>query len=664
MTSNFLGKKMCSRCCSKENVEVVILGGSRDFGRCPIASRLSAVLWPVMGKPSLERIIVGLAEQGIRDITVCCNGDSVPLLESIDVPQNAGLNIKFLNEPLPMGTAGSIRDAANGEKDNLLVVFPANMVRPPDISLLIAAHRDQAADLTVVFNPGPGDDDEKGDVANIYICDPSVLEYIPAEGYHDIKESLIPELVRVGKHVAYTVLPHCAGNFRDGQGYLRAVTNYLGKEPPLNDEIPSLRRNNEQCLWLDDGAEVDPSAKFFGPVVVMAGARVDNDVVVFGPTVIGRNCRLSQGSIVLSSVLWDGASLGSYSEVRNCLLDYNVNIAENTVVSNRIVPFKKNTVLVQGGIRVLKFGRKIASDLRARFYGDLALPGPLIAPKIVWLAGTVIVAAFLWSYWSGIVDLWSVWQRSDEYSSGLLVPFLAGYVLWSRREQFKSIPIRPSLWGGLALLFAGILRLFGLFFLYGSAERLSIVLSIAAIVLFILGWQFFKKTATVLLFLCLMLPWPNRVQAAVALPLQSWATSSAAFCLETIGYNVVREGNVIHIGQASVAVAEACNGLRMVTAFFVISALVVMLVKRQWWEKLVVFASSLPIALLCNTIRLTVTAIAFTVLRGDYWEKIFHDFGGYAMMPLALAAVIGEFWLLGRLTVMPNEKNAVIITRG
>ena len=202
-----------------------------------------------------------------------------------------------------------------------------------------------------------------------------------------------------------------------------------------------------------------------------------------------------------------------------------------------------------------------------------------------------------------------------------------------------------------------------MFFLYGSAERLSIVLSIAAIVLFIMGWQFFKKMATILLFLCLMLPWPHSVQSAVALPLQQWSTSSAVFCLELIGYDVVKEGNVIHIGQTSVAVAEACNGLRMITAFFVISALVVLLVRRSWWEKLVVLVSSLPIALLCNTIRLAVTAMAFTVLKGDYWEKMFHDFGGYAMMPLALAAIIAELWLLGRLTVMPNEKKAVIITR-
>jgi exosortase len=133
--------------------------------------------------------------------------------------------------------------------------------------------------------------------------------------------------------------------------------------------------------------------------------------------------------------------------------------------------------------------------------------------------------------------------------------------------------------------------------------------------------------------------------------------------LEIVGYSVFREGNVIHIGQASVAVAEACNGLRMITAFFVVSGLVVMLVKRPLWQKLIVMISSLPIALLCNTLRLVITAIAFTYVQGDYWENIFHDFGGYLMVPLALAAVIGEFWLLQRLTVLPEEKKAVIISR-
>jgi exosortase len=282
---------------------------------------------------------------------------------------------------------------------------------------------------------------------------------------------------------------------------------------------------------------------------------------------------------------------------------------------------------------------------------------------ICWLAGGLILVSFLWAYWPGLAGLWNTWQRSDEYSSGLLVPFLAVYVLWSRRHTIAECHIRPSVWALFAFVAAQAVRLFGLAFMYSSAENVSIVLSTAALVLLLFGWQFFRKVSTILLFLCLMLPWPNRVQAAVTLPLQQWATSSAVFCLETMGYGVIQEGNVIHIGNASVAVAEACNGLRMIVAFFVISGLVVLLIKRAWWEKLIILASGLPIALLCNTTRLIITALAFTVVSGEYWEKIFHDFGGYAMMPLALTIVLMELWLMTRLTTPPTKHGPIIVAR-
>ncbi|MHC4521571.1 MAG: exosortase/archaeosortase family protein, partial [Planctomycetota bacterium] len=129
------------------------------------------------------------------------------------------------------------------------------------------------------------------------------------------------------------------------------------------------------------------------------------------------------------------------------------------------------------------------------------------------------------------------------------------------------------------------------------------------------------------------------------------------------GYEVLQDGNVINIGDTSVAVAEACNGLRMITAFFVISGLVVLLVNRTWWEKLLILISSFPIALLCNTLRLTITAVFFTVLQSEAMEKRFHDYGGYAMMPLALGMVVGELWLLAQLTTPPATTAPAVIAR-
>ena len=120
----------------------------------------------------------------------------------------------------------------------------------------------------------------------------------------------------------------------------------------------------------------------------------------------------------------------------------------------------------------------------------------------------------------------------------------------------------------MAILSTQAIRPAGLYYMYQSAERLSLVLAVAALVLLMTGWRYLWKLAGVLLFLCLMLPWPNRVQQTLAVPLQQWATGSAVFCLELAGWDVLRDGNVIHIGDTSVAVAEACNGLRMITAFF------------------------------------------------------------------------------------------------
>jgi len=663
---------------SKQNIKAIILAGSRDFGRCPIMSRLPTALWPLAGESAIEHLLISLAKQGISKAVICSNGDGSLLAESIHADNR--LELKFLNEQMPSGTAGCVRDATRPPAGisnvefripNLLIVLPASMICPPKIDVLISTHRKGKSDLTVMFNPSQGNGKLMGEAAGIYICETSVLEHIPKEGYFDIKESLIPEMLRAGKTVHTAVLPNHAGNFRDWRGYLCAIANYLENSPKLNADLKLCKRNSSQAIWMAANSKVDPGARIFGPTVIMDGAHISEGAVIFGPTILGHDVYVGKDTVVINSILWDGAQVGPNCEIQRCLIDFNTAVRANTVVEEKAIalrPEGRLESLVGSVSKVAKNNASRFGNILQRQLGKLnrKLPdwvhshGEKIVP---WFAVGLVLIAFLWSYRPGLGHLWNVWQRSDEYSSGLLVPFLAVYILWSRRHDIAQCRIRPSIWGLFAFVAAQSFRLFGLYLGYGAAENLSIALSIAALVLLLFGWQFLRKVSTVLLFLCLMLPWPTRVQAAVALPLQSWATSSAAFCLEVMGYEFVQEGNIIHIGQATVAVAEACNGLRMVTAFFVISGLVVMLVKRAWWEKLIILVSSLPIALLCNTVRLTITAIAFTVLKGEHWEKIFHDFGGYAMMPLALAAIVAELWLLAKLTMLPLKEEAIIIAR-
>jgi len=653
----------------KSRIKAIILTGNRDFGRCPLATRLPTALWPIAGQTALEHLLSHLANQGIKKVSICHSFDDMSLRESIQADPR--LEIKFLDEPLPVGPGGCIRDAADKEKDELLLVIPASMVNPPEIDFLLSTHNQGQAELTMFLNPGSNNGKKYGQTSDIYICSSSIIKYIPERGFFDIKEGLIPVMLRQGNKIHAATLPKHAGNFRSRQQYLFAVNNYLADAPKLRPDLELRKNSDSENIWMAADAIVDQGARVFGPAVIMSGVRISNGAVIIGPIILGNNVVIEKDSIVVNSILWDGVQTGANCQIQRCVIDYNKNLKTNTVIQDESIVGKSRETIKSPLKRAKKTSKGKSNILFRAIRPQLnritkKLPdGAFSSNKNIvrfFLLSAVLIA-FLWSYWPGFVDLWKIWMISDEYNSGLLVPILAAYILWTRRQTISQCPIKPSVIGIFIFIAAQALRFFGLLFLYGSAERLSLALSIFGLVLLIFGWQLFKKVATTLLFLCLMLPWPNRLRAAVSLPLQRWSTASAVFCLELMGFDIIREGNVIHIGQATVAVVEACNGLRMITAFIVICGLVVLLVKRAWWEKLIVLLSSLPIALLCNTIRLAITAIFFTILEGEYWEKMFHDFGGYAMMPLALAAVVAELKLLTKLTIPAETNEEIIITR-
>lgn len=260
----------------------------------------------------------------------------------------------------------------------------------------------------------------------------------------------------------------------------------------------------------------------------------------------------------------------------------------------------------------------------------------------------LLLASLLWSYWGTLSELIEFWDRNQDYSVGMLVPFVAVFLVWQRRTQIPWRTWRPSLVaGGAALLLSQVARFAAIYYNYASGERLSIVLTIGAAVLLVGGWGVLRRLFWVLAFMLLMVPFPNRVHVAIAQPLQSWATSAGRFGLELLGYFVRQEGNVLYVDERTVvAVAEACSGLRMLTAFIVTAAVICFLIQRPAWHKVVLMIMSLPVAVLCNGIRVLATALFMYYAENRTLQEGFHDLAGYAMMPLAVLMLIGLLKLL------------------
>lgn len=272
-----------------------------------------------------------------------------------------------------------------------------------------------------------------------------------------------------------------------------------------------------------------------------------------------------------------------------------------------------------------------------------------------WVIVGISALALLWTYWQTIVDLFKDWQRDENYSVGQLVPLAALYLLWQDRTAIRRCVFQPF-WGGVGLLIlAQVLRFGGLMFLFESAERYSLILTVAGMVLLIGGTRFFRQTAWVLLFLFLMVPLPGKVHNLLSGPLQNLATAGAVFTLELAGVTVAREGNIILLNHSvPLAVAEACSGLRMLTAFVVVAATLAYVVNRPRWQKAVLVISSVPVAILCNLARLVVTAQLYLVADSKTAERFFHDFAGFTMMPLAVLILVIELYIMDKL-IVPDD---------
>jgi len=265
------------------------------------------------------------------------------------------------------------------------------------------------------------------------------------------------------------------------------------------------------------------------------------------------------------------------------------------------------------------------------------------------------------SYWPVMVGLFNSWQNNDDYSAGQLVPLIALFLFWRERKLFRECPLMPCWTGGIALvLLAETVRTYGLMSrAHPSIEQYAIVLMIPGLILLVAGWRLFRSVLWILLFLLLMVPLPGRVHNLISGPLQTMATTGSVFLLEAFGVRVSQQGNVIMLNETTpMAVAEACSGLRMLTAFVIVAAFMAYMVKRSRLKKAILLLSSIPVAVMCNIVRLCVTAVLFILASSELAEKFFHEFAGLVMMPVAVLLMFAELWLLDKIIVPePNLQN-------
>ena len=268
----------------------------------------------------------------------------------------------------------------------------------------------------------------------------------------------------------------------------------------------------------------------------------------------------------------------------------------------------------------------------------------------------LVVALLGYMYAESLTYLFSRWLGTEDYSHGIFVPFISGYLAWQCRHRLSQVSKEKSWWS------LGVIALGLILYAAGELSTLFVILHVSLWVVLVgltialLGVRGARTIAFPLGYLLTAIPLPMFLYANLSSQLQLWSSSLGVGCLQLVGVMAFREGNVIDLGPVQLQVVEACSGIRYLLPLTSLALLCAYLFKDKMWKRVVLVLSSIPISVLINGFRIGMIGILVELYGKGAAEGFYHLFEGWVIFMVSLALLILEMGLLGKIrTSIPGK---------
>jgi exosortase len=256
-------------------------------------------------------------------------------------------------------------------------------------------------------------------------------------------------------------------------------------------------------------------------------------------------------------------------------------------------------------------------------------------PTVLWF-GVLLIAC----YAPVLARLAEQWRTDEDMGHGFFVPLVVAYMLWKQREQLCESVSSPSGWGLALVIYASLQLTVATLGAELFLARTAFVLAVIGSFLYLGGTRLVRAAAFPLFLLFFMVPLPAILYNQITLPLQLLASRMAESVLMTIGIPVFREGNVLELAGQKLQIVEACSGIRSLLTLSFLSLVYGYFFERKLWIRAALFVATVPVALLANAGRVTLTGILGEV-RPELARGVFHGLSGWAIFMIALALLVG-----------------------
>ncbi len=258
------------------------------------------------------------------------------------------------------------------------------------------------------------------------------------------------------------------------------------------------------------------------------------------------------------------------------------------------------------------------------------------APLRALLVGGLLLIAF----WPILTSLYGSWFDEHAYMEhGLLVIPAAAYMAWAKRDQLRLVPLQPSAWGILLLVWGSLQALLGSAAQWIWVSRTAFLISLTGAIAVLFGLRMLRELAYPLCTLILMIAPPTFVYERLTLQLQLLASRLGELSLEALGFSVLREGNILELVGTKLSVEEACSGIRSLLAIFFMCVLYNYFFVQGKFMRAFILIMAVPIAILGNAGRILATGIA-SQYKPELIHGMAHETFGYVSIVVAAIGCI------------------------
>jgi len=270
------------------------------------------------------------------------------------------------------------------------------------------------------------------------------------------------------------------------------------------------------------------------------------------------------------------------------------------------------------------------------------------------LGGVLMVGAAVAVAGNAWADILTIARKDEESSYVFLVPVLMAWLVWVRRGRFRSCRPMGRLLGTVLLAAGWCCWSLGYRHQVQSLWHGGAVLMLVGGLLTVLGKDVFFKFLPAFVVLAFLVPVPLTGRQLIALPLQRATAQVTQSVCEVLGMSVERQGNLLTINGTEVAIAEACNGMRMVFALFLACYAFAFVTPLRAYVRMLILTASPLVAVVSNVVRLVPTVWMFGHVSRNAAET-FHTVSGWVMLVAAFLGLMAIVRVL-RWALLPVEE--------